>query len=61
LEGDGERPQAQKAGLSYRDARVDLAEMGRSVLRPYGRTLLGAEGAQGVDLGGAAGREVAGS
>ena len=46
--------------LSYRDVRIDLAEMGRSMLRPYGRTLVGAEGAQGVDLGGAAGWEVAG-
>jgi len=46
--------------LSYRDSRINLAEMGRSMLRPYGRTLLGAEGAQGVDSGGAAGWEVAG-
>jgi hypothetical protein len=46
--------------LSYRDSRINLAEVGRSMLRPYGRTLLGAERAQRVDLGGAAGWEIAG-
>ena len=40
-----------------RASRGDLAEVGRNMLRPY---LFGAKGAEGIDLGGAAGWQVAG-